>query len=87
MHCIRGAATEWVNTVKTNSTKSAPAPKLDDAVALAMKVVSEEGACAAIRAVAVKYPDLKRCDLMEVGAYVGINPFTTSRQFHLARKR
>ena len=73
--------------MNSKTPKSVQASNLDAAVQLATEVVNKEGACAAIRAVAAKYPDFKRGDMMEVAAYVGINPFTTSRQFHLARKR
>jgi len=60
---------------------------IDNAVRLATKVVNAKdgGACAAVRAVTIAFPSFKRSDVMEVSARVGINNFTTSRQFHLTR--
>jgi len=64
-----------------------PAPaQIDEAIALATRVVNAEGACAAVRAIAKAFPGFKRGDVMEVAAHVGINPYTTSRQFQLARR-
>jgi hypothetical protein len=72
-------------SAKPRAALPAP-PEFDEAVALATQVVNAEGACTAVRAMVNAYPTFKRGDVMEVAAHVGINPYTTSRQFQLARK-
>jgi hypothetical protein len=64
-----------------------PAPAhLNDADALMAHVAAEGGPAAAVLVVPDAFPDFKRGDLQECAALLGVNPYTTSRQFQPVRK-
>ena len=72
---------------KTTTTKTAttPAPQLSDAAKLAAKLNREFGPCTVVRAVAQKFPKLRRRDVMSIATKLGINKYTASRQFQEVR--
>lgn len=68
-----------VESTATPAEKKAAAKYLE-------KQREEEGACAAIRATATKFPKLTREDIVEVAKLVGVNPSTASIQYAQAHK-
>jgi len=56
------------------------------ALAYARQLVKDEyGACTVIRALTQHHPKLTRHEVLAIAAELGLNRFTTSRQYHLVR--
>lgn len=70
----------------TRAAKAAPNAKtVRVARTYAAKVNKEFGPCTVVRAVAQKYPSLRRRDVLSVTTELGINEKTAARQFFLTR--
>jgi hypothetical protein len=72
-------------STKGNGADRKPPADFGRAEDYARKISKEYGSVTVIRAVAQKYPSLERRDVMEIADKLGINKFTASRQFHVAR--
>lgn len=67
-------------------TKTKTTSPTNAAAGFARTLVKKQyGTCTVVRALATKFPQLPRHDVMAIAAELELNPHTTSRQFHLVR--
>lgn len=67
---------------KKTAERSADYGKAED---YARKIAKDYGSVTVIRAVSQKYGKIPRADVLAIADKLGINKFTASRQFHVAR--
>lgn len=83
-------ATSKANGSSKDAGKKKAAPKersanFGKAEEYARKISKDYGSVTVVRAVSQKFGDLVRGDVMALAEKLGINKFTASRQFHVAR--
>jgi len=72
-------------TKKTSTANVPAASTIKAADAYARKINREYGPCTVVRAVAQRYPSLRRRDVLGIAGALKINPGTAARQFFLSR--
>lgn len=82
--------TSKANGASKDAGKKKAAPKersanFGKAEEYARKISKDYGSVTVVRAVSQKFSDLVRGDVMALAEKLGINKFTASRQFHVAR--